>query len=104
MSISDISREPTFVDCNKAFSRISGYSRHELVGLPSAGFSLFVDTSLRSSIIEILKAGGQVDSVPTLLRRKDGSEVPVTLSILWVEIDRRIYSITSFVPVSGPGA
>jgi PAS domain S-box-containing protein len=66
---------------NKAAERIYGYQAEEIIG---RSISLLMPPDRRGEMVEILgriRAGGRVDHYETTRRRKDGSTVPISLTV-----------------------
>lgn len=76
-------RDGVFVDCNEAFSRITGYSREELIGRSpvSRELPLWIETDARTRMLEALKERGEVLGVELHGRRKDGEAFFGILSV-----------------------
>ncbi|HEV2327748.1 MAG TPA: PAS domain S-box protein [Verrucomicrobiae bacterium] len=69
------------ISCNHGASELYGYAREELVGLP---ITILTPPDLQDEekkINERLRLGGKVEHYETMRRRKDGTLVPVSLTI-----------------------
>jgi PAS domain S-box-containing protein len=88
-----------FVDVNKAWEDMSGFSREEAVGRTSHELDLWDDPEQRRRIVEALHNGGKVRE-EVLLRRKCGEAVDVLLSADLVEMGGESYLITMAQDIS----
>src|SRR5580698_2466859 len=78
LSIKDL--EGHFVDVNDEFMRLSEYSRQEIIGQVS-------DNKYAAGYIESLKTTGQVRNFEVTIATKSGTEIPVLMSSVVVELD-----------------
>jgi two-component system cell cycle sensor histidine kinase/response regulator CckA len=69
-----------YIDVNRGFCRLSGYSRDEVVGRTLFELNLFVDPTDRERYLEELKQKGKVDDFEIQFRIKDGSIIDTSLS------------------------
>ncbi len=71
----------TITSCNESAERISGYTRHELVGRP---IHLIVPAERyeeEDSILEKVRAGGRVEHLETVRVAKGGRKLDISLSV-----------------------
>jgi PAS domain S-box-containing protein len=61
-----------FLEVNKAYLSIVGYSRMELIGHKTTEFNIFVNTEDRKAIVERLLATGSVHNFETSIRNRSG--------------------------------
>ncbi len=71
MSISSVETSK-FIDVNDSFTRITGYTRDEVIGRTAKDLNLWVNHNDRKRILQILKKEGRVDSLEYLQRVKSG--------------------------------
>lgn len=69
-----------YIDVNEAFSRITGYSREEVVGSISKGLGIWENASDRESMKAALKAYGQVRDMEVTITSREGGAVIGLLS------------------------
>ncbi|MDO9288503.1 MAG: diguanylate cyclase, partial [Thermodesulfovibrionales bacterium] len=67
------------VEFSKGGERILGYTKDEIIGKRAS--ALYVDADERNKIIEVLKTKGAVHNYETVLLRKDGRTVDISLTI-----------------------
>ena len=67
------------VEISKGGERILGYARDEIIGKRAS--DLYVDADERNKIIEVLKTKGAIHNHETMLLRKDGRTVEISLTI-----------------------
>ncbi len=72
--------EDKIIDMNPAFEKLFGYSKEELIGKEFPGH-FGIDDGIFSMWIEQCKKGIGIESFETTRRKKDGSEVSVSMSI-----------------------
>jgi len=78
-----------YLAVNEGFTRITGYSAGEIVGQSSVGpaLSLWADPADRQRLVDGLRATGEVDSLESQFRMKDGHLVTGQISARVLEID-----------------
>ncbi len=76
------------VEINDAYASLTGYGREELVGRSSVEMGLFVDAQGRGRVIDELRRTGQVKNMEVAFRRKNGGDVPCSVSGQLVTIGR----------------
>jgi PAS domain S-box-containing protein len=86
LSITDL--EGHFTDVNDEFTRLSEYSRQEIIGQVS-------DNKYAAGYIESLKTTGQMRNFEVTIRTKSGNEIPVLMSSVVVELggEQRVVTI-----------
>ena len=70
----------TFLDLNKAYEEILGYSREEILGKNGTDLRLWVSDTARASVLGALRAGEIVTNRETQFRRKDGGVIDIAYS------------------------
>lgn len=91
--ISDV-HDGTYLDVSPGYSKISGYTRDELVGRSSLEIGSWAEPDERTRLVQQLQDEGIVRGAEVHIRRKDGSVRTVLLSAQIVEIagERRMLS------------
>jgi len=80
------SLDGTILEVNEAFCRLTGYSRDELTGMPIASLNTDMDPAERRRRIQRIVDEGS-DTFQTQYRRKDGTLVPVELTVSHTPLD-----------------
>lgn len=70
----------TIIEVNQTFLQILGYTREEVRYRTTADLFLFNDIKVRDKLIERLKNDNSVSNAEAVLRKKDGSLLPVLIS------------------------
>jgi len=88
-------RDDRYLDANREFLNLTGYSRDQVIGRALDELKLRAD-DLKPTFVAALQADGFVRNMEGLLRRKDGSIVPIMTSGVLLELDgeRCIVAIT----------
>ncbi|CAB1063469.1 PAS/PAC sensor hybrid histidine kinase [Olavius sp. associated proteobacterium Delta 1] len=61
-----------YIEANRAFFEMTGYSRQEVLGRCTSDFSLWINYEDRSRIVQLLKQHGKLNSYPIQFRMKNG--------------------------------
>ena len=77
----------SYVDCNPAFLRISGYERQEVVGRKAIDLGLWVDLDARQRLFNELENSGHCRNLETQFRNKNGKLFWGVISSSYVEIE-----------------
>ena len=77
----------TYIDCNKAFLEIIGYTRDEIVGHSSLELGIWVDPKDRQKMVDALRFEGCCRDLEARFRRKDGEVFWGRMSASPIEID-----------------
>ena len=85
-----------YIEVYDAFSKMSGYSRHEIVGKTSHEANIWKDPKDRDKFLELLKNDGSCHDQQFVFRRKDGTLFwgSVSASIMTHLDERHVISIT----------
>jgi two-component system, cell cycle sensor histidine kinase and response regulator CckA len=70
----------TVLDCNQAFSTVSGRARNEVLGHTTLDLGLWPDAAKQKRLEEMLASEGEVRNVELELRQKDGKRLTVLCS------------------------
>jgi len=76
-----------YIDVNKAFLDLLGFSYEEVIGRTSIELSIWVDCGYREKMVEALRLHSNVKDARTQYRKKDGSIVWVLISATSIEIE-----------------
>lgn len=98
-SISTIFGE--FIDVNKAFCAVSGFSPEDVIGKLVYTFDLWVDLSKRDQFFETLKRDGMINCFPAELKNATGQVHRCNLYAYPVKTDRSLYIIIHYRDVVG---
>jgi PAS domain S-box-containing protein len=89
-----------YVEVNKGFTHLTGYTSDDVEGKTSLSLDVWDDPSDRSRLVEQLRRDGQVEDFETRFRRKDGSLVPVLVSSRVIELDGDVCALSVSTDVS----
>ena len=90
------------ISCNHGASELYGYSREELVGKP---ITILTPPDLQDEekkIYDRLRQGGKLEHYETVRRRKDGTLIPVSLTISPIRDARGKLSALQISPAISP--
>ena len=96
MAVSTI-EEGRFLDVNKSFLTVLGYSREEVIGRTAADLNLYSDPALRDVIISQFKETGQVHAVDVNIIKKNQGIMVGSFSAIPIEIDGLSYLLTIII-------
>ncbi len=85
-----------YVDINEGFTRLTGYTREDVIGRSSIEINLWHDPADRQRLVEGLRQHGRVDNLKACFRMKDGA-VRVGLmsaAVIQLQGEPHILSIT----------
>ncbi|UFS71729.1 PAS domain S-box protein [Geomonas sp. RF6] len=80
-----------FVDVNPGFSRISGYTKAEVIGRSSLEIGLWPVPEIRRQLLQALDEKGFVNGMEGVLRHKDGHLLSVLISAGKVQLQGRSF-------------
>ena len=85
-----------FVDTNDGFTRLSGYTREEVIGKSSREIGLWAIPEDREKLVRGLKENGYVENLESMFRCKDGSLKTALMSARFIQIndEQHVLSIT----------
>ena len=88
-------RDGLIVDMNSRFLETMGYSREELIGRTRLELGSGVYPEDREVLMTLLREGrGHCSGFETIMRNKQGSEIPVWMSARVTEIDGESYLVS----------
>ena len=67
--------DDAYLAANEGFTRITGWSEHEILGRSSADIGIWAGTAERARLLEVLQARGAVDNLEVELRGKHGQPI-----------------------------
>ncbi len=73
-------KDGTYVDVNRGYTFLTGYTRDEVVGRSAVDIPFCADPADRGRIVAALEQQGHVRNFETRLRRKDGEERTILIS------------------------
>ena len=82
------------VDVNQAFTRWSGYSREEVIGVSVLDIDIWANQDDREKTVVALMESGEVNGKEVILRCKNGNLRNVLLSCRFIEIEQERYLLT----------
>lgn len=88
------------VDVNDGFTRLSGFTRDEVVGKPTVEIGLWENENDRKRLVESISQDGYLMSLSANFKRKDGSTWPGMMSGYVITIDKEQHILTSTKDVS----
>jgi PAS domain S-box-containing protein len=85
-----------FVDTNEGFTRLTGFTREEVIGKSSLEIDLWAIPEDREKLVRGLKENGYVENLESMFRCKDGSLKTALMSARFISINNEshILSIT----------
>lgn len=85
-----------YVDINQGFTRLTGFTREDVIGKTSLEISIWHDPGDRQTLVHGLRAKGFYENLEAQFRRKDGSLVNALMSATVIRINNvpHIISIT----------
>lgn len=92
--------EGRFLDVNEAFTRITGYSREDVIGKTSVSFGLWIDPEERKKVIDLLKREGKLDLYPIKFKMKDGSIRTCLWSSSLIELEGVLCSLNTHIDIT----
>jgi PAS domain S-box-containing protein len=85
---------------NDAFSKLTGYSKAELIGHTSGELNLISDIQHRDDILEQVRNGSSVRNVEMTIRSKSGKKADVLTSIETIQLQGEPYAINVIYDIS----
>jgi len=85
-----------FIDVNTSFLMTFGFKREEVIGFTSKELNLFVDYEDRKKMLDAIKQKGEINSIETNIRCKDGNILTGLFSANIIESNGKTFLITAF--------
>jgi PAS domain S-box-containing protein len=85
--------EGRITDANQVFEDVFGYSHDEVIGKTSLELNLYNDPADRAAMVKELKANGFVKDLELKGRKKDGTQIMVSISVSVTKLENRPYVI-----------
>ena len=79
--------ENKFIDINRSFLKMSGYSQSEIIGESADNLNLWINPDIYTNSVQILLQNGSLHNQECELRTKQGEIKTVLLSIESIELD-----------------
>src|SRR5690349_7687465 len=95
-----VTRERRFVDVNEAFTRLLGWTPHDVIGRTTQEAGLLT-SEVADGLSGDLSRDGAVKDRAITVRTRDGGTRDVLLGASRVEIDGQPHTISTFVDVTG---
>ena len=76
-----------FVDINDGFTKVTGYTREDVIGKASSEIDIWVNPEDRSALEEALRTRDEVANLEATFRMKDGTEKVGLMSASIIEVD-----------------
>lgn len=85
-----------YIDCNDSFTKISGYSKEELIGKTSLEINIWKDINDRAAVVQQVMKNGICENYEARFNKKDGTEITGLMSAKFVTLsgEPHILSIT----------
>ena len=85
-----------YIECNKAFLDVTGYTREEVVGRTSIELKIWADTNDRQKMVELVRQQGWCRNLEAQFRRKNGETFwgLMSASVIELEGEQCILTIT----------
>lgn len=83
----------TFVDLNKSFEDLLGYSRQEIIGKTGEDIHMWVDAESRATVLQTLRSEGIIRNFESRVRKKNGEEIDISFSGCHMDISGVPYFI-----------
>ncbi len=85
-----------YVDINEGFTRVTGFTREDVIGKASLDLNIWHDSADRQKLVSRLQEMGSYENLEAVFRRKDGSLLTGLMSarVIWLRGAAHIISIT----------
>ena len=102
LSISRIS-DGTFIDVNRSFLHLFGYTREELIGQKATEINIYDNPDDRSEIVRLLQQQGKIVNYEVTARTKNGNEIKALTSAEKIEINGQVHIIWTTIDIIRTG-
>jgi PAS domain S-box-containing protein len=82
------------VDVNSAFTRLTGWTRNEVVGKVAADFDIWHNPKEREKLTEGIAQHGRIDNLEAKFRLKDGSRITALMSAVLIKLKDKPHMLT----------
>jgi two-component system sensor histidine kinase/response regulator len=89
-----------FIDVNRAWLQMFGYTREQVIGRNGVELALWCDLARRDAALRALREQGRVDAVESAFRGRNGSTREVSFSAVRVTIGNDDCLLASFVDIT----
>ncbi len=98
-----VSRFPdgAILDVNPEFTRQTGFTKEEAIGVSKLDLGLWVEPGAREEFIRQLRSDGNVRELETRFRGKGGREAPVLISAARIELDGEACVVGMICDITG---
>lgn len=93
-------QEGLFVDVNRAFESITGYSRNEVLARSSSGLPFFSDEAQREQIQEKLRSEGFIQNMEVTFANKAGQQVTGLISMRKLKLKGKECLLSVFTDIT----
>ncbi|HJX12577.1 MAG TPA: PAS domain S-box protein [Dehalococcoidales bacterium] len=94
-------QDGVFIEVNDSFSRLTGYTREEVIGRRSSEFNMWVDAGERDRVMKKLKEKGRISNEEYRFRMKGGEVHRMLFSAELINIDGRTCLISTTTDITG---
>jgi PAS domain S-box-containing protein len=89
-----------FIDVNKAYEIMFGFTRDELIGKRSVDTGVFIDPRDRDILMKIMKRDGIVKNQEFELRHKSQGIIKALVSVVQFEIDEELFFLSVILDIT----
>jgi PAS domain S-box-containing protein len=82
------------VDVNSAFTRLTGWTRNEVVGKVAADFNIWHDPQEREKLIATIARHGRIENLEAKFQLKDGSVITALMSAVLIKLRDKPHMLT----------
>jgi PAS domain S-box-containing protein len=90
-----------FIDVNDGFTKLSGYTRDELIGHSSVDIKLWADPDDRRKVMEDLRDHGVVNNFESNIRARNDAILPALFSASMITINNELHILSIIRDISG---
>lgn len=93
-------RDGRYVDVNKSFEKVMGYSPEECLGKTSVEIGIWPDAAQRELFIQKILRYGRIDDYEVQLFTKNSQKITVLMSCEPIEFNGEQYALTAWVDIT----